>query len=521
MANKSLFQSFLGLFARPTDTVNEAGGTAYAMAPEHALAQLAATGCLNDTFYAGAETQLASILALAAAVEPSFLAKTAVYAREQGLMKDMPALLVAVLSVRDPALFARTFPRVIDDAKMLRTFVQIMRSGQVGRKSLGSRPKREILGWLERQSDEGLFRASVGDSPSLADVVKMVHPKPATASRRALYGYLVGREHAAAELPELVQRFEAFKKDTTAEVPPVPFQMLTSLSLDTVAWAAIARTASWQSTRMNLNTFARHGVFDVPGMTELVAARLRDPKAIARARAFPYQLLVAYTSTRGTGVPVAITDALHDAMELATHNVPALPGKVWVLVDVSGSMAAPLTGHRAGATTAVRCVDVAALFAASVLRQNRDAGILAFADAPRDVPLEPRDTVITNAQRLAAICGGGTNTSAALAYLNAQRAQADLVIYVSDNESWMDRPTGEAPAKTRTMTEWNALRAKNPGAKLVCIDLQPYAHTQAHDRVDILNVGGFSDQVFSVVDAFAKGGLAPGHWAGVIDAIAL
>jgi len=40
------------------------------------------------------------------------------------------------------------------------------------------------------------------------------------------------------------------------------------------------------------------------------------------------------------------------------------------------------------------------------------------------------------------------------------------------------------------------------GPKLVCIDLQPYTTTQAPDRSDILNVGGFSDAVFSVVAAF-------------------
>jgi hypothetical protein len=49
--------------------------------------------------------------------------------------------------------------------------------------------------------------------------------------------------------------------------------------------------------RMNLNTFARHGVFDEPGMTDhVVAARLRDASEIARARVFPYQLLAAYRS---------------------------------------------------------------------------------------------------------------------------------------------------------------------------------------------------------------------------------
>ncbi|MFO0685720.1 MAG: hypothetical protein U0234_26900 [Sandaracinus sp.] len=520
MANKNLFQSLVGMLLPKTDARNEAGGNAYALGPEHALAQLAATGCLNATYYATAQTQLATVLELASKVDPRFLAKVAVYTREQGFMKDMPALLLAVLSVRDPALFAAIFDRVIDDAKMLRNFVQIVRSGQTGRKSLGTRPKKQILGWLEKQSDETLFRSSVGDSPSLADVVKMVHPKPASASRRALYGYLIGKDHVAADLPGLVRSFEAYKQDPSLAVPHVPFQLLTSLSLGAREWAAIARTASWQTTRMNLNTFARHGVFEVPGMTELVAARLCDPEAIAKARVFPYQLLVAYQATRGASLPGPISEALHDAMELATHNVPRLDGKkVWVLVDVSGSMATPVTGHRKGATTAVRCVDVASLFAATMLRRCADAEVVCFDDRPKEVELERRDSVMTNARVLAAAGGGGTNTSAPLAMLNAQRVKADLVVYVSDNESWVDG--GRVGAHTATMAEWNQCKARNPGAKLVCIDLVPNTHTQAKDRADVLNVGGFSDEVFDVIAAFVSGGLAHGHWVSVIDAVTL
>jgi len=81
---------------------------------------------------------------------------------------------------------AEIFDRVIDDGRMLRNFVQIMRSGAVGRKSLGTLPKRLVQQWLERRTDEAdFFRASVGNDPSLADVLRMVHPKPASASRAA------------------------------------------------------------------------------------------------------------------------------------------------------------------------------------------------------------------------------------------------------------------------------------------------------------------------------------------------
>src|SRR5882672_7452928 len=187
MANKTLFKSLIGKLIPATDAINEERAPAYALSPKHQLAQYAATGCLNTTFYAGADEQLAKVLELCADLDAEFIAKTAVFCRERGFMKDMPALLCAVLSVKDRELLARVFPRVIDNAKMLRNFVQIMRSGAVGRKSLGSAPKRMVREWFEKRDAEKVFKQSVGQSPSVADILKMVHPRPVDPEREALY----------------------------------------------------------------------------------------------------------------------------------------------------------------------------------------------------------------------------------------------------------------------------------------------------------------------------------------------
>src|SRR4051812_45907770 len=122
MANKTLFRSIMGKLAPAATAVNEAGGVAYALAPKAALAQYAATGCLNGTYYASAEEQLGAVLALCAEVEPAFIARTAVYCRARGFMKDVPALLCAVLATRDGTLLETVFDRVIDDGRMLRSF---------------------------------------------------------------------------------------------------------------------------------------------------------------------------------------------------------------------------------------------------------------------------------------------------------------------------------------------------------------------------------------------------------------
>ena len=348
MANTTLFQSIKNRLIK-TDTYNEAGGIAYTLTPKQQLAQLAATGCLNNTYYADAQSQLDQVLKLAESLDAEFIAKTAVYARQKGLMKDMPALLLAVLAQKDVNMLARVFDQVVDNGKMLRNFA----------------------------------------------------------------------------------------------------------------------------------------------------------------------LLTAYQATSNQ-MPSEIREALQDAMETAVQNVPVIQGKVVVCPDVSGSMHSSVTGYRGSATSKTRCIDIAALVSAAMLRTNPQARVIPFEQITVNVKLNPRDSIMTNAEKLANIGGGGTACSAPLAMLNREKADVDLVVIVSDNESWADDSQGWG-ATTSLMKEWDILKRRCPEAKLVCLDIQPYTKAQARNRHDILNIGGFSDQVFSLIGSFAERGMGTEFWVEEIE----
>ena len=528
MANKKLFKSApAGRVAPIADTFNSAGGLAYKVSPKETLAQYVATGCLGATFYASDEEQLDKLLELAAGLEPEFVAKAAVYGRKSAFMKDAPALLAAHLTTRGPeglAALKASFSRILDNPKMVRTFVQIVRSGQVGRKSLGTAPKKMIESWFAARTDAQLIR-STGDKPSIADVIKMVHPKPVNDARKATYAWFVGKPFDMETADSLLQEYEAWKKDPSRPVPDVPFLMLTNTKLTKEQWRAIARSASWQTVRMNLNTFLRQGVFEDKAMIKVVAAKLRDEESISRARVFPYQLLVAYRNVRG--VPMEIQSALQDALEIATKNVPAIDGDIAVFPDVSGSMESPVTGQRGSATTQVSCRDVAALIAATLLRRNPSARVIPFKEDVIKLRLNPKDSIVSISEQISKCGSGGTNCSAPLRALNAEKVKADMLVYVSDNESWMDSKvslnpysTGHTSDPTATMVEWEAFRARNQKAKMVCIDLAPNGSRQAPTREDILNVGGFSDEVFTLMSEFHKGS-GRDHWVKKIEAVSM
>lgn len=501
----------------PADTVNKAGGIAYSMKDKAALAQYAMTGCFNGTYYSTDKEQLKTVLDLASKVDVEFVAKLAVYAREKGLMKDMPAVLAAVVSNKRPDLLSKIFPRVVNDPKMLRNFVQVLRSGAVGRKSLGTRPKKLIQKYLESLTDEQLFKADVGNDPSLQDIIKLVHPKPTNKNRSALYGYLLDKEHNKKDLCNLVNQFESFKKNMDGEVPNVPFQMLTALPLTDAHWRKIAENATWNQTRMNLNTFARHNVFNDSKLLSAVCSKLADQEQVKKAKVFPYQLFSAFMNIDNT-VPTSVSVALQKAAEHSLVNIPDFNGKIYVAVDTSGSMSSPVTGNRGTATSKVRCVDVAALVAAAFMRKNVNTEVIPFDTSVHSHRLNPMDSIMTNAKQLASFGGGGTNCSSALQYVNNKGGLGDLFIYVSDNESWVDSGNYRS---TATMTEWNKFKKRNPNAKLVCIDVAPNRTCQAHDRSDILNVGGFSDQVFEVINKFIESGSNQDIWMKTIESVDL
>lgn len=507
----------------PADALNEAGGLSYQRPAKEALAQIAATGCLSNTFYAQADQQLDTVLQLIQQVNDNvFLAKLALYSRERAMMKDMPAALCLALARRDRDLFRKVFPRVVDNGRVLRTLFSLLRSGRFGSKGMSYAIQSAFQSWLNRASVGTLLSGSIGNDPSLRDVMRLARPTPVDNARRALFGWLTGRppdQWAPAtleDLPPEVRDLNAYRHaETEAEQVEIlqrnryRWDLLVDKARGPLVWEFIARQMGPQALRMNLNTLERHRVLDSAEMVEYVATRLADPEEVRRSRQFPYQYLAAYLNAAVT-LPPVIRRALETAAELACGNVPVLPGPVVIGLDVSGSMGSALAGSRGGHVGKMRCVDAAALFAAAVLRRNPQSVIIPFDTVAHQAAVQPTDSILSLAQRLSQYGGGGTNCSIPLTEATTRYRERRFAgcVLVSDNESWVG--VGKW-GETAVMSGWRDFQTNQvrlgqslDDVKLVCIDLQPYTSTQAPGREDILNVGGFSDAVFEVVNAFLR-----------------
>jgi 60 kDa SS-A/Ro ribonucleoprotein len=355
--NKNLF-SQRGVRKRTPrpNTHNEAGGQAYSLDDKAALAQYVVTGTFNNVYYTTAGEQLKLIEKLASRVDPRFIAKLAVYGREVAHMKDTPAYLLASLAAQgEVRLVEQIFDRICINSKMLLNFAGLIRSGVLGRRSFGTVTKRCIQRWLQDRSGKKLYIASVGHSnPSLADLIKMVHPRPTDREQQAMFSYLIGKLKSEdwEYLPDDVKQFELLKEVELVgddyEIPDIPFRALTNLNLGVEAWREIARNMPWGTLRQNLNMLAKRNVFDSDTFVREMAAKLSDEDAVRQFNAFPYQLMTTYQNVTFSQ---ALSNALQDAMEVAVENVPEFPGRTVVAVDVSGSMSSAITGRRPGATS--------------------------------------------------------------------------------------------------------------------------------------------------------------------------
>lgn len=503
MAN-ALFSS------RPQATErNAAGGVAYKLSDEETLAQYVLTGTFNGTYYVSGETQLDEIKRLAKGVSPAFIFKLALYAAEEGRMKDTAVALVCILIGQKEGLLARSAATsVIRGGKSLRLFVQMMRSGQfTNGKSLGSTGRKIVQRFVD-QNPDWVWSQSTGSNPTFKDVIKLAHPKPATKSHEALFGYILGKAHDPEILPLKLRALMAFDPKTSAELPPAPYEMLASLPLEGNLLKAFIWQMTYPQLRQSLNMLAKRGAFEDKETLDYVVNKLRQPSESTQ----PFQLFS--TSKHTEDLPFAFKDALADAVEKALTHVPELAGRTLIAVDCSGSMSNPITGNRGTASSKIECREAAALMAAALWRKNPGSTkvVLFGTDLIPDLDnaVNPRDSLKTITQAISKVNAGGTNTSLPLWWANGGRGvdktDYDNVILISDNEGWVQSHIDYRHIRgTGLMGEWEVFRVRNPQARMAIIDITPGHTSQAPPSREIAHIGGFNDNIWGILEDHFSG----------------
>lgn len=484
--------------------VNHEGFPTYVHSLRDQVRNFLRTGTLSGTFYVGA-SQLAKetidTLRRFAEQDPMALAQEAVAAREDGYMRTLPIVALTVLSgVPDKTALRAAAPRVLRIPRDVAQFVEICKSGAIpGVQSFGGCRIAPVRAFCEGLSEFHALKGTQDKQMSLSDIVRLTHPVPSSDQMRELLGWLSGHVRGASVRlnPQLVA-FEALKRteDPIEQVQLIhegrlPYEAVTSAVAKPASevWSALLEQAPTFNLLRNLRTFARHGVFTDQRNVALAAAKLSRPNALRQARVLPFQCYTAWKAYTADGASdPRIVSALSDAIEQSVGNLPFLNGRVAIAPDVSGSMQSCFTNKEATTSAA----EVAGIFAAGLLRRCPNARMLPFEHAVIPLPLNPRDSVLTSAQRIASIGGGGTSLSAPVEKLLQECDVVDLFVGITDNEEWVGRGFLETWRQYRTQVA--------PHAKAVLITVVPDQHRPVPETEPGVHfVHGWSDAVMRYV----------------------
>lgn len=195
-------------------TVNRDGFPSYEAPLSHQYLQVLLTNTLGNTFYASGDQLLQEADQLHDAMlvaDPEFMAKSLVFARNEGFMRLQPIFGLAKLAGVRPDLFKQVFDRVILIPSDLQDFFTILSS--MGRGQGGRAVKRTVARWLNEKLSEywAIKYNGRGRGYSLGDLVRTVHPKPAGDKQAALFRYVINGECAGDFLPQ-IQVFELLKR---------------------------------------------------------------------------------------------------------------------------------------------------------------------------------------------------------------------------------------------------------------------------------------------------------------------
>ncbi|MBI5077551.1 TROVE domain-containing protein [Candidatus Falkowbacteria bacterium] len=481
--------------ARRSEThPNREGAPAYYRTLREQVSQILLTGTLGNTFYASGRElgeEAMDVLLQAREECPEFLAKALVYARKFGCVKTLPTLGLAVLSGgrgKTRPHFEAAFDQVVLIPDDLRAFVALCLSGKVpGRNGLGGVAREAVRKWIAGISEYHALKygSAASREVTLRDILRLAHPHPRSANVAERFGWLVKGSEGLGDDESLnpqIRRLEALKQAQNDDEivrliheGHLPFEVVlpSVKAAQPAVWEALLYNAPYMNLLRNLVAFTRHGVFAKKDNVWYAVERLTDQRAVERSKVLPFRFFDAWRaySEKCDAPDNQIADAIRKALELSFSNMPTLGNRqVAIGTDVSGSMCGPISDK--GST---RCIDIAGIFTGALMRRIEGRAIpLPFStQAHANCGLSGRDEILTTAEKVARIGGGGTAIGAPVEYLLQRKLAVDVFIGITDQEDWA---YGEGMSCSgRFFNLWRRYRQEvAPSARAFLVTIAPY-----------------------------------------------
>lgn len=367
------------------------GAPAKRINPEQALRR-SVLSCLlwEKEFYEDGKSIADRISELAALNSKETVSALAIEARNVHGLRHAPLMLLLDIIRRGGPGVAETVNQTLRRADEMGELVALF--WRDGRKMLPRQMKAGLASALNRLSEYQLAKYDRDGAVKLRDVLFMAHAKPKDEERAAIFKRITDRSLDTPDTWEVHLSGGADKKQT--------FERL--IREGKLGYLALLR---------NLRNMVESGC-DMELVKNAIIAR-KGAELV-----FPFRYVAAARAVQ------QLEPVIDQALCEAIASGPRLSGKTVVLVDVSGSMDAPLSSK-----SDLKRIDAAAALASVI---NGDLRVFSFSHEVVEVP--PRrgmagvDAVIRSQPH------SGTYLGAALQAIN-QNVQHDRVIVITDEQS--------------------------------------------------------------------------------------
>jgi len=504
---------------------NSAGGFAWQLDPWQRLMRLLVLGTEGGTYYITEQTLTrdnAKNALRCLAEDGARFVQTVVDVSENGrAYKNDPAIFALALAcsaedVETRRLALAALPRVARTGTHLLHFAAYVD----GLRGWGRGLRKAIGNWYAGKTDKQLAfqlaKYQSRDGWSHRDLLRLAHPMPDGDSRKALYRWAVKAEDVPVEsLTGLVAGLEQLKRaESESQVVElircykaprevIPTQYLTS----PVVWSALLPNLGLTALLRNLGNLSKVGlaVRHAPAVSE-IATRITDREALRRARIHPLQVLAALVTynqgrgMRGSGQWVVVPEvvkALNRAFGLAFENVIPTGKRLYLALDVSGSMAGGSVSGIPGLTPR----DASAALAMITVNTEQSVIIRGFQTNMLPLPIKEGMSLEAVTRAISNLPFGGTDC--ALPMLNALKHNlaVDAFIVYTDSETWAGKiHPAQALREYRQKT--------GIPAKLIVVGMTSNGFTIADPQDSgMLDVVGFSTNTPSAISDFITGSL--------------
>lgn len=456
-------------------TVNKCGFEAYKMDPKSKLISQVLTSFFNEKkFYGDNSEELVSTLKDVIRTNPEFVSKLAIFARHEFNMRSVSHVLAGYLAnIPEGKPYVRqTVKNIVlrgDDATEILAFY-LNTFGKPIPNSL-----RKALRDVFETFDEYTLAKYKGNGPvKMKDILCLTHPSPKSVVTSQLWKDLLEDKLMPAYTWESQLSAKGNTKETWEQL----------IASGKVGYMALLR---------NLRNIIKAN----PDNMQKVLDKLSDANEVWKSKQLPFRFLSAYRSiprNENWSADKAY-DAIDTAADYSVSNLPKIPGKTVIAIDVSGSMCCHIS-----ARSDIRCSDIALLLGVIANRICESARVFTFDTSIEELNIRRKNGIISTAMNLRAN-GGGTNMYLPFEKMLHENIDCDRVIILSDNEcnsvGWYDHRTVQEMADQYREETGNDIW-------MHAIDLEGYG-TQQFKGPKTNMIAGWSEKVFEFIRLAEEG----------------